>query len=267
VFSSAQLREFTARTIKNQHDDDALLERYERVERDSVHGSGKGVSNKDTLSYLVPTGTGSMRVELERDGKPSDATAREQQWERIRQKLQANTRPDDPEIKRDYEKAAHRNHERYEMVEAVGRAFHFQCVHRQNVQGRYVLEIAFEPDPSFHSSLRFSGVFAHVRGTVWIDEAAAQIVRLQGELFEDYSVGGGLVARLYRGGTASLEQHEVEPGVWMPARTSFDLRGRLFLFPAIYHELIEASAYRRVGSPHEALLLVSQEHAGSAQKP
>jgi len=52
--------------------------------------------------------------------------------------------------------------------------------------------------------------------------------------------------------------------VWLPTLSSYDIKGRKFLFPASYHRQLYASEYRRIGPPAEALALLRNEHARAA---
>ena len=202
----------------------------------------------------MPTGTGEAHIELERDGMPTDAALQEEQWHALAKTLLTNSRTDDPDVKKEYERAAKRDHERAEIVDALGKAFRFHYVGRVTLGNRKLLELSFDPDPSFHSSLRYSGICAHLKGKVWIDESNAQIVRLDAELFDDYGLAAGIIGKVYRGSRASLEQTEIEPGVWLPTRLVYDVTGRKFLFAVTMHGETEDSEYRRVGPPpREAL--------------
>ena len=129
------------------HESDQLLEQYARTEHDRVRGMGKGITNKDLVSRIIPTGAGESRVELEREGKPSDAAVREQQWHRVIGVLEANTHANDPAVKREFEHAARRRRERSEMVDAAGRAFRFQFVGREIKDGRTVLQAQLRARP------------------------------------------------------------------------------------------------------------------------
>lgn len=255
-----EIEALRVRALKNIHQSDELLGQYERTEHDRVRGMGKGIGNKDVISRIIPTGAGEARVELERDGKPNDLAVREQQWHRVAQELEANSHRNDPAVRREFERAARRQRERSEMVDAAGKAFRFQFVGREVKDGHTLLEARFEPDPAFRSSVRYAMVLKHIHGTLWVDEASGEIVRLNAELFEEVNIVGGLVVKVYRGSHMSLEQSEVQPGVWMPTHISYDLEGRLLLFPASYHELIDDSAYQHIGLPEEALAQILRDH-------
>ena len=264
--SDEQIRALVARALKNQHQNDLLLKQYSRTEHDRVHASGHGLSDKDTLTRIVPTGTGEAKVELERNGTPTTPAQREDAWKAVTLALSNNSRVDDPEVKKDYERAAKRDHERAELVDAIASAFRYHFVHRENLNGRTVALFTFEPTPGFHTSVRFAGICAKIHGMVWVDENAAQIVRLDAQMFDDYSFVAGIVAKIYRGSRLILDLGEMEPGVWMLTHASVDLEGRRLMFAASLHETIDDRDYRRIGLPREALQSISLEQAADTKK-
>jgi hypothetical protein len=257
-----QIRALTMQVLNNQHRNDMALEQYMRTEHDEFRG--KGVASKETLVRIVPTGTGEGKVELKHDGTPTDPTLQEEQWHAIKKALAANCQPDDPEVKKDYERAAKREHERAEIVDAVGKAFFFHYVGREVIRGQKLLILSFDPDPSFHSSIRYSSITAHIHGKVWVNESSGQAARIEAELFDDYSLAGGLLAKVYSGSGVVLEQSEIEPGVWLPSHFTYDLTGRKLLFSLTMHDQTETTEYRRVGPPREALQAISLERPEQA---
>ncbi len=252
-----EIRALVARAIADQHANDTALNEYDRTEHTISRESEKA---SDTVERVFPIGTGEVRVELDRDGKPNDAAAIEQAWRNIEKYLAVRSHPDDPAIRPEYEKAQRREHAHAEMVDAIGKAFHFQWAGRVTRDGRPMIELAFEPDPSYKSSARFATIFAHTGGTVWLDESSGQVARLDAVVREDISFGGGIIAKVYRGSRLTVQQSEVAPGVWLPVAATYDIEGRKFLFAASWRGQIDASGYRRVGPPAEALTVVQHEH-------
>ncbi|WP_220089849.1 hypothetical protein, partial [Pseudomonas aeruginosa] len=116
------------------------------------------------------------------------------------------------------------------MVDAIARAFRFQWIARTEQDGRGVLEFSFEPDPSFKSSKLFAIVYAHIVGTVWVDETNSQVMRIDARLRDDLSIAAGLIVKIDRGGQASLQQQEVASGIWEPVQYSYNYQGRKLLF-------------------------------------
>ena len=254
-----QVRAMVKRAIAMQHQSDEALDKYDRTER--IVDRDRDQKTTDTTSRAVPVGTGTMRVEMERNGQPVPAAETAQAWRNIEGTLESRTHTGDPKVKADYEKAAKRRRQSARMVDAIGEAFRFRWAGRTVREGRAVVELDFEPEPGFKASLRFSGVYKQIWGKVWVDEASGYVVRLEAELRRDVPIGGGIVGKVYRGSHIELEQAEVDPGVWLPTLSSYDIEGRKFLFPASLHRKQYASQYRRIGPPAEALALIRSERA------
>jgi hypothetical protein len=254
------VRAIVDRAIELQHQSDDLLDQYDRTER-IVDFDRDKTKRSETTSRAVPVGTGTMRVEMERDGRPATPEEITKAWRNITGALESRTRTDDPKVKQDYEKAAKRGREYARMVDAIGDAFRFRWAGRSMREGRAVIELDFEPQPEFKPSLRFAGVYKQIWGKVWVDESSGYVVRLEAELRRDISFVGGIAGKIYRGARVEVEQAEVAPGVWLPVFNSYDIDGRRFLFPASLHRRQYAGEYRRIGPPAEALALLRSEQA------
>jgi hypothetical protein len=71
-------------------------------------------------------------------------------------------------------------------------------------------------------------------GTIWIDEQARQIVRLEARFLDAVKVGGGLLGAVQKGGNVVLEQQFVNGEVWMPSYAEVHLSAHvLFLHKSI----------------------------------
>ena len=256
-----QVQALVQRVLDNQRRDDHAIWEYDRTERWFTRGNGKDVPDREVLNRIIPTGSSQARVELEHDGKPVDPMDLERSWAHVEQELMNASHPDPKHSKADADRAAKRKQDTDEAVESINRAFRFHFVKSTNEDGHTIVELSFEPNPKFRSSSRIAMVFAHTRGTVWVDQPNAQLVRLAAELSEDVTYAAGLIAKIYRGGRLNFEQEEVSPGIWLPTHTSYDIEGRKFVFGTVsIHERIDASGYRRLGPPEQALALVRREH-------
>jgi len=256
--TAQEIRYLVDRAIENQHRNDTQLDQYARTEREVLQGTGKE-PNRETVRRLIPSGPMMLRVELEHDGKATDPSNLDQQWRTVAQALRASARGEEVHGAGFYEGQRHR-HERAEMVGEIGKAFRFTWAGRIRINGRAVVMLNFEPDPAYRSTQRFAPVYKHSKGIAWVDESSAQLIKAEAELTDEVSWGGGLIAKLYRGGRFRYEQHEVSPGVWMPTYYSYDFDGRKFVFSLSAHDRAEYSDYLHVGTPSEALLVVRREH-------
>jgi hypothetical protein len=257
-----QIRALVQRVLENQLYNDRMLAQYERTEHEVVRRGDKEGIEKETICRVVPTGGSVARVEIVRNGKPADSAYLERQWRGVAQALLAESRATGSRAKDGQEWSARRKRERGEMVDAIAAAFLFHWAGRLTEGHRTFVELTFEPNPAFKSSARFAPLYAHTRGTVWIDESGAQLARVAAELTDDISWGAGLIAKLYKGGHFTFQQQEVEPGIWLPSGYSYDFDGRKFLFSLSAHERVDFSNYHRLGPPEEALGWIRREHPG-----
>jgi hypothetical protein len=260
-----QIQALVARAIENQHRNDLALAQFERKER-IVSQRGKAPVATEWTTEVIPAGDHRIRVELERDGKPADPASLEDRWRQAAQSLTKDAETDVPKANEEdddrQDRRAHaRYQDRYEMVDAVARAFRFHSIGRTEQDGRGILEFSFEPDPSYKSSKLFAIVYAHMVGTVWVDEASSQVVRIDARLRDDISIAAGLIVKIDRGAQASLRQQEVASGIWEPVQYSYDYQGRKLLFGALSgYSRMDASDYRHIGSPDEAIAILRSEH-------
>jgi hypothetical protein len=256
--TTQQIHDLVNRAIENQRRNDLLLDQYARTEHSVFHGSGKE-SEREVICRVIPAGEGIVRVELERDGKSHDAAYVEEQWHDVAQALLDETHGRDPHIA-NFLETQRRMRERADMVSAIGKAFIFRWAGRVMINGRPVVKLTFVPDPTYRSSARYATLYARSRGTAWVDESGAQLMRADAELTDEVSWGAGIIAKLYRGGQFSFEQHEVATGVWMPVRYAYDFEGRKFLFSLSIHQRMEYTEYLRIGPPEEAIAVIRREH-------
>ena len=257
--SPEELRALVARVIANQHRDDAALDEYERTEHRQVRQHDKDTALLEDKTFrAIPAGTGTARIVIEENGRPVDSALYRKQLQSVEQALVLVLNPT-PRQRQDAEKYAKHTRDRRDMVDAVGAAFLYTWLGRETRNGRTLAKLRLEPNPDFKPTARNTSLFANVRATVWVDEAAGQVLRIEAEIFRDIYFGGGLLGKVYHGGRFVLEQAEVAPGVWLPALYDYNFAGRKFFFGVEVHERTEVRRYRRIGPPSEALAAIRRE--------
>ncbi|HQX54518.1 MAG TPA: hypothetical protein PLP07_01225 [Pyrinomonadaceae bacterium] len=119
---------------------------------------------------------------------------------------------------------------------------------RERFRGRDVIVFDFEPDPNFDfknakSMLKFFGKTA---GVMWIDEKDKQVARLEAVLADSFKVGGGVLAKLRKGASFTLEQERVNNEIWLPSQADINLSVRVLLVKGIeVNQLIRSYDYRQ----------------------
>jgi hypothetical protein len=260
--SDAEIRDRAQKLIENQHHDDAAIEQYERVEHqvDRTAGANPRVL-EEKLYRVVPTGTGTMKIVLKENDKPTDPVIYRQQLKTWRELLELALKPDDSRAKLAYSKWQKKKTDRAELVDATQAAFLTKWSGQETVNGRLCDILELNPNPSFRPHTIFQDAMTHITAKIWVDHEKNQLARAEAHVMRDMAFGGGILGKLYRGGVFSFEQTEFAPGVWLPIRYQYDFMGRKFLFTFEQHQYIEASQYHRIGPPKEALAQVNNEIA------
>jgi hypothetical protein len=260
ALSDDEIRARTKTLLANQHADDDALELYERVERHVDRTGGANPRTLDDKTYrVVPTGGGNQKILLHDEGRPTDSALYTRQLQALADILAATANPNDSRAKAANAKFEKRMRDRADFVDAASHAYTIKWIGRETRNGRDCDVYQLDPDPKFQPHSMFQDAFAHVTAKLWVDREATQIVHGEAHATSDIGFGGGILGKLYRGSVVSLDQVEVAPGVWLPARYQYDFAGRKFLFSFDQHQVIEVTRYRRIGPPKDALQIVQAE--------
>lgn len=133
-------------------------------------------------------------------------------------------------------------------IAEVLRASNLLNPRRERFRGRNVIVFDFEPNPNFDfkkakSMLKFFGKTA---GVMWIDEKDKQVARIEAFLFDSYNIGGGILAKLKKGATFTLEQERVNDEIWLPSTADINLSVRVLLVKGIdVNQVIKSYDYRK----------------------
>ena len=265
--SESELRERSLRLTANQHADDEALEQYERIERHVTRTSGANGRVLDDKTYrIVPNGAGTTKILVKDGDRPVAPAEYRDQLQVLAETLALALKPNDPREKAAYAKYEKRKHDRAELVDGVKDAFTVKWLGRESLNGHDCDVIQLDPNPNFHARTTLQDALTHATAKLWVDHAADQLVRGEAHIVRDVSFGGGILGKLYRGAVFSMDQSEIAPGVWLPARYQYDYMGRKFVFTFEEHRYIEVSRYRRVGPPKQALAMV-QDELSSGKSP
>jgi len=256
--TEAEKLAFLDRVIENTKRDEQAMDIYERIERVEVRRDPHETEPSEVkVARVVPAGTGVDHIALGPDARPSDAAAYRADLEKLERALAWAS--SDGRAQRDaYEKAAKKEKERLEILDATRKGFLYTFVSRERRGDRVLAKYKLDPNPAYKPTSRATSVFPKIRGIAWIDEDAAQIARVEVEVTSDISFGLFL-GKIYKGSHFMQERYEVTPGNWLPSFLQYDYDGRKLFIPVSVHEKTFYSGYRRVGPPKEALSLIRAE--------
>jgi hypothetical protein len=136
---------------------------------------------------------------------------------------------------------------RRSVVDDTVGVLRFTIDRRDTVGGRRVIAIRFEPRPDAEAQTREGGLAKRFAGTIFVDEEAREVARVDATAVDDLTYGFGMVARLGRGTTVNLMREPIEPDLWLPTSLRFSGSGRALLFRRLeIDQVIEWTNYRRV---------------------
>lgn len=163
--------------------------------------------------------------------------------------VQKRLATEDTEERRSREEDATRARERGERrIADIFETLEFRVDGRTVCEGVPAIVVSFTPRPNADPDTRYGRMAQRFVGTVWIHEAAAEVMRVEATSIDSISFGLGLLARLGSGAEATLTRQAVEPDLWMPTQLTLKGQGRaaLFLRSLVVDYAVNWFDYRRL---------------------
>jgi hypothetical protein len=226
--------------VQNQKQIEAARRDYIARRKDQEfdsQGNLKSTETREYEEYFV----GPWLIErlVSKDGKPLSA---------------GETRKQDEDVRKQ-EAKAHERIAKQDAGEDPGKdtitltkflaADRFFNLRRDAFQGREVYAMDFGPRPDFATHSLTDKLLKALGGTLWIDEQASQIVRLDAHFLAGVNVGGGLLGSLQKGGNVVFEQKFVNDEVWMPSYVEIHLTARVVFLHKLFNVVSTFSDYRK----------------------
>jgi len=176
---------------------------------------------ENVLQWVAATHQGNVERVIERN----DARLAEQtQMEQIQRFLR-----DGKMQRKQIAENEHDNQQVDDLLKLLPSAFHWTQTNATPTD----TFLHFEPDPNFHPPTREARVFSGMVGDLIFDNQQHRIRSMNGRLTQDITFGGGLLGRLKKGSSFSLEQAQVGPSVWQLTAIHVHLDGNALLFKSV----------------------------------
>jgi hypothetical protein len=138
-------------------------------------------------------------------------------------------------------------HSRRSVVADTAAALELEVDHRETLNGRDIVVITFGPRPNVKPETRQGRLARLFSGRIYVDEADAEVLRVEATAIDDITYGLGLVARLGKGATVTLVRERVDRDAWLPTSIRIVGDGRAMLLRKLrVDHLLEWFAYTRV---------------------
>jgi hypothetical protein len=133
-------------------------------------------------------------------------------------------------------------------VEDAVNALTFTIDGRERLEGRDTIVVKFTPKRDADVTTREGRIAKVMEGTIWVDEAAYEVIRAEATAIDDLSYGFGIIARLNEGTRVTFTREPVEGGIWLPTSVRIMGEGRALLVRKLtVNHVIEWFDYRRIG--------------------
>ena len=218
---------------------------HQTVNTEDLDGSGKVVkSNASESEVFFVNGRRVVRV-VKRDGAPLSDTEQKKQTEEV--KKQVNSLMKRPPLKRGPG-----------LLTQILAVTNVTNPRRTTMNGRAALAYDFKGDPKAESHGLAQNALKNTAGTIWFDESEHQVIRAEIEFFENFRIGGGLLANVQKGSRVDLEQSPIGDGVWMQTATHQHL-GLRVVFKGVRQNVqtrsfdfrrFDVGMTQQIGSPH-----------------
>ena len=233
-----ELSEFLYKIKDNLKSDRLLLSDYS-YNRKSItrylDGQGR-VKKSETSEYEVyPSLDEDMTYErlISENGQALDAAKIEEQDRKYQKKADKRARQLAEERKSEQEKRLAREEEESrkerETVEDIFKLYEFRLLNREAIGGHSAIWIQFTPKPHYEPQTKDGKLLKKLQGRALVSDTEYQVIRVEVELIEDFSLGLGLLARVHKGTKLKFTRQKINNEIWLPAEFQFTGSARALL--------------------------------------
>jgi hypothetical protein len=191
--------------------------------------------NRTTLRQYAETPEGLLGRVLTVNGKPLTGNNLAKEDARINRLL-------DPKQMREKRKEQKEDENRSKrIVAALPDAFIYQIAGTEEKDGHALVKLHFTPNPSFSAPNRETLVLQGMEGDMIIDRTDMRLVKIDGTMTRDVSIGWGILGRLDKGGHFVVEQRPVDKGDWEVTYMRLNFAGKALIFKTIRIDEIDTS--------------------------
>lgn len=194
----------------------------------------KKTPEKSSTRIIIETPHGNVARTTELNGHQLSPEERQQDEDKIHKMVS------DPAIQQKQRRDSKEDGEKARnMMKMLPEAF----IWTVNGEDNGVISLSYKPNPKFQPPDRETQVMSLMAGTMTVDRTQMRLKILKGALTQDVDFGWGILGKLRRGGTFSVERTEVAPHEWQITETHVHIAGRALLFKSIDQNEDEWNSY------------------------
>ena len=193
---------------------------------------------RDTTKEIIETKDGDVARLVAIDGKPLSADANQAELQRL-DDLKAH-----PEMQQRRKRSEQKDQDRVDRL--MGRlpdAFIYRMEGVEPCASGRCYRLSFTPNAKWQPPDMESEFFRGVEGEVWISQSAERLTRLEARFVADVSIGMGIVGKVYKGGTVTLEETDVGGNDWELTRMTMHVTGKVFLVKSMSYQMTQEASH------------------------
>jgi hypothetical protein len=227
-----QARELVRKIVGNELKQEQLDRSHYMFKLEKVNPKGS------KLQEIIETDQGNVARTLLVNGQKPDSTLQATEQQKVQRLLT------DPDEQRKRLKQEKDDSDRAQiMIRALPNAFFYQEIGRDGD----VVKLRFRPDPNYQPASREESVYTGMSGELWLNVPQQRLRKIDAHLFHDVEFGWGILGKLYKGGSFSVEQEQVDGNHWDTTKMTLDLTGKALFFKSlVYKEKEFESDFKRV---------------------
>lgn len=220
-----------------------------RVEDETEYESN-GTTKKHTVTestFFYLDGEEVSTV-TKRDGKPLSDAEEKKETEKTQKRveeIQKRTAKKDAKEEKAQEEGKPPKDDDVD-IEKFLRACQFVNPRRERYRGQDLLAFDFEANPEYKPRNLTERIVQKLAGSIWIDEQARDVVRLEGYFVGDAKIAGGVLASVQQGTRFVFEQEYVNNEVWLPTLEEAQVSARVLLVKGVRASVVTRfSGYKK----------------------
>jgi len=221
--------------VANQDKVEQLRERYTfRADETQRKRDDKGNSKEtETKVYeVIPVAGQLIHKLISSNGKDLAGGDKEKEDRRVQKQIEEAVKRQEKKKEKQQkaeEEGKQTEHQEEVTVSVFLKATQVSSIRRETFHGQQVIAFDFEPRKDFKPRGLGETLANKFAGTMWVDEAALQIARMEAHLVDSFKIGGGLLASISPSSYFVFEQEKIDGDVWLPSYAEANFEAKLLL--------------------------------------
>jgi hypothetical protein len=217
--------------VTNQEKIEEMREHYtfRELQTELVYDGGGHLKETKEREYEVtPVGDTLVHREVKENGKDLSPADREKEDKKVQKEVEDIMKRREKREKQAEKGKDEDDDERVTVLDFL-RATEITSERRETLGGQQVIAFDFEPKRDFRPKTRTESLVSKLAGTMWVDQDANQIARLEAHFTGSFKVGGGLVASVSPSTAFVFEQKKIDGEVWLPSYAEANISAKILL--------------------------------------